>query len=69
MLFLNIRLKEIKIQETGFLFFRNTLSDVANNKIKFQVINSDINEIVKNIHSSKKFGEVSMDDYKKPEIR
>lgn len=61
-----VPLREIEINKTGFLFFKNVLGDNVDNKIKFQVINPDLNTIVNKIYESKvNTVQPSIDDYKK----
>ena len=64
-----VPLREIQINKTGFLFFRNVLGDSTDNKIKFQVINPDLNTIVEKINESKNnAADVGIKDYE-TEIR
>ena len=64
-----VPLREIQINKTGFLFFRNVLGDTTDNKIKFQVINPDLNTIMTKINESKNnAADVKIKDYE-TEIR
>lgn len=60
-----VPLREIQINKTGFLFFKNVLNDNVDNKIKFQVINPDLDGIVKEIYESGNNAiQISLNDYK-----
>lgn len=64
-----VPLNEIKVDKTGFIFFRNVLGDVSGNNIKFQVINPDIKGIINKIDEFSRDSEnPNIDDYKK-EVR
>ncbi len=64
-----VPLREIQINKTGFLFFKNVLGDNTNNNIKFQVINPDLNTIIEKINESKNnAADVGIKDYE-TEIR